>query len=111
MKHVILGLSILFALMVAMLPSASALSLPAAGGAQLFSENCASCHSATTTTKKIGPGLKGLFKAKTLPASGKPATVANVTARIKNGGGGMPAFGSNLSAQEINEIIAYLKTL
>jgi mono/diheme cytochrome c family protein len=85
----------------------------AAAGKALFVKNCALCHNADSTVKKIGPGLKGLLKNKELPASHKPATDANVRAQIKNGNAakGMPAFGSKFSKTEIDGLIAYLKTL
>jgi mono/diheme cytochrome c family protein len=111
MKHAILGLCTLVVVAITMIPSASAGAFTASSGQQLFADNCAQCHSATSTETKVGPGLKGLFKNKTLPGTGKPTNVANVTAQIKNGGGGMPAFGDKLSAQDISALIAYLKTL
>jgi mono/diheme cytochrome c family protein len=82
-----------------------------ADGRQLFAENCAQCHNATSADTKVGPGLKGLFKNKTLPASGRPATVANVTSQIKRGGNGMPGFAGQLDATQISALVAYLKTL
>lgn len=82
----------------------------AAAGKALFGEKCASCHSATSKTAKVGPGLQGLYKGK-MPASGKPVTDANVKARIQNGGGGMPAFKGTLTDAQIASVIAYLRTL
>lgn len=88
---------------------------PAKAGRKVFSENCSMCHFANQTTKKIGPGLKGLLKNKELPYSHRPATVANVKEQIEKGNPQgpvpMPAFGSKLSAAEITNLIAYLKTL
>lgn len=87
-----------------------------AQGKELFHENCAMCHSATETKTKIGPGLKGLFKAKELPYSHRPVTVANVREQIEKGNPQgkpmpMPGFGGKLSPAQINDLIAYLKTL
>lgn len=90
---------------------------PAAkAGKKIFESNCALCHIATSTQTKIGPGLKGLLKRKELPYSHRPATVANVREQIEDGSPKvkpvpMPAFGSKLSAAQINDVIAYLKTL
>jgi cytochrome c2 len=78
-------------------------------GKELF-EPCSVCHNADTTEKKIGPGLKGLFKRDKL-ASGKKVTDANIRARIDEGGNGMPAYKDMLSDEEKANIIAYLKTL
>lgn len=80
-------------------------------GQAVFDANCAQCHNATSADTKIGPGLKGLFKNPKLPSSGRPATVANVTAQIKNGGRGMPGFGGTLAAGDIAALVGYLKTL
>jgi mono/diheme cytochrome c family protein len=54
--------------------------------------------------------LKGLFKKRNL-LNGKPATEQYVRLRITNGGDGMPPFQQILSAKEIDQVIAYLKTL
>lgn len=81
-----------------------------AEGKAVFNANCDQCHSATSKDTRVGPGLLGLYKGK-LPASGKPATDANVRARILNGGGGMPAFKGTLSDAQIASVIAYLRTL
>jgi len=84
-----------------------------AAGKVLFQKNCVLCHNADKAGKKIGPGLKGVFKNKELPASHKPATEANGRAQIESGNlsKGMPAFGAKLSKAEIDSLIAYLKTL
>ncbi|OYT70367.1 MAG: adenylate cyclase [Chloracidobacterium sp. CP2_5A] len=83
----------------------------AAKGKELFAQTCAPCHSATSKTANVGPGLKGLFKEKTMPATGRPVSVAVVKSQIQKGGGGMPAFGSKYNAQELNDLIAYLRAL
>lgn len=116
MKRILLtGFS--FVLAAGLSASGSSAGTPAAGapvavdgGQSVFAANCAQCHSATSADTKVGPGLKGLFKKKTLPASGKPATVANVTAQIKNGGRGMPGF-AELSAADVASLVDYLETL
>lgn len=73
-------------------------------------EQCAVCHNADSTEKKMGPGLKGLFKKAKL-ANGKPANESNVRATIDAGGNGMPPYKEMLSDQEKDNLIAYLKTL
>lgn len=81
----------------------------AAKGKETF-EQCAVCHNTDSTEKKMGPGLKGLFKHEKL-SNGKPVNEANVRAIINTGGDGMPAYESILSDEEKDNIIAYLKTL
>jgi cytochrome c len=81
----------------------------AAKGKEVF-EQCAVCHNADSDEKKMGPGLKGLFKKAKL-VNGKAPTEANVRAIIKAGGNGMPAYEDMLSKEETDNLIAYLKTL
>ena len=81
----------------------------AAKGKAVF-ETCAVCHHPDSDQKKMGPGLKGLFKKDKL-TSGKKPTDANVKARIDDGGHGMPAYKDMLSEAEKDDPIAYLKTL
>jgi mono/diheme cytochrome c family protein len=78
-------------------------------GKTLFNSKCAICHNADSTDKKIGPGLKGVKDGK-LP-SGKDATYENLLENLNKGGGMMPAFEKLLSAQEKDDIIAYVMTL
>ncbi|HEY1336946.1 MAG TPA: cytochrome c [Bryobacteraceae bacterium] len=81
----------------------------AAKGKEVF-EQCSVCHNADSEEKKMGPGLKGLFK-KDKMVNGKKPTEANVRARVDEGGNGMPAYKDMLSDQEKDDLIAYLKTL
>ncbi len=92
-----------------MLLLASAKKPDAAKGKETF-EQCAVCHNADSTEKKMGPGLKGLFTKDKL-ANGKKPTDANVLAKINEGGNGMPAYKEMLSDDEKADLMAYLKKL
>ena len=81
----------------------------AAKGKEVF-EQCGVCHNADSEEKKMGPGLKGLFKHDKM-VNGKKPTEANVRAKIDEGGNGMPAYKDMLSDSEKDDLIAYLKTL
>jgi cytochrome c len=81
----------------------------AAKGKEVF-DQCTVCHNTDSTETKVGPGLKGLFKTEKL-VNGKPVTEANVRELINSGGNGMPAYADQLSEQDKNDVIAYLKTL
>jgi len=81
----------------------------AAKGKEVF-DQCSVCHNADSDEKKIGPGLKGLFKKDKL-VNGKAPNEANVRGKIDEGGNGMPAYKDILSDQEKDDLIAYLKTL
>ena len=73
-------------------------------------QQCGVCHHADSDEKKIGPGLKGLFKKAKL-SDGKKLTDATVRAKLEDGGNGMPAYKDMLTDTEKNNLIAYLKTL
>lgn len=92
-------------------PAASAASKGnAAKGKQLADSHCAICHNLTTEGTKMGPSLKGLFKKKKM-VNGKEMNDKNVLAQINDGGGGMPAFGDQLTSQQKQDLLAYLHTL
>ena len=79
-------------------------------GSELYARNCASCHYADKEEVKLGPGLKGLFQTGFLPSSGRPASEENVRQQMTAPYRSMPSFGY-LQAQEISDLIAYLKTI
>ena len=106
MKKGILTLASLGLLLAAGLPLTAA---DAKKGEAAF-ENCSVCHNADSTEVKIGPGLKGLFKREKL-VNGKPVNEENVKALITEGSGAMPPFGDAISADDKDNIVAYLKTL
>lgn len=71
---------------------------------------CGMCHSADSTAKKMGPGLKGLFQHKKL-ANGEAVTDENVRTIITKGAKGMPPMGAKLSKKQIDDLMTYLHTL
>src|ERR1700747_1195278 len=79
-------------------------------GKELF-EQCSVCHNADSTEKKMGPGLKGLFKKGKLDSNGKTANDANVLEKINEGANGMPSYKDMLTDEEKANLLAYLKTL
>src|ERR1041384_1909762 len=81
----------------------------AAKGKEVF-QQCGVCHNADSDEKKMGPGLKGLFK-KDKMANGKKPPDATVKAKIDEGGNGMPAYKEMLSDGEKDDLLEYLKTL
>jgi cytochrome c len=99
-------------LMMAMaaLPALAAVKADAEKGKQEFQQQCSVCHNAETEQKKMGPGLRGLFKRDKL-ANGRKPTETNVRGQIDQGGNGMPAYKDMLSDKEKDDLVAYLKTL
>ena len=79
-------------------------------GKKVFDQQCAVCHYSASRAKKIGPGLKGLAKRGTF-ADGKPVDDASLRTWIAKGGKNMPGFKDSLNAEQVRELIAYLKTL
>lgn len=91
------------------LPSAGAQKGDATKGKEVF-EQCSVCHNADSDEKKMGPALKGLFKREKL-SNGKKLNEESVRGLINTGGNGMPAYEELLSAEERDNLLAYLKTL
>ena len=71
----------------------------AANGQQIFSENCARCHTlaAADATGQVGPNLDDLQPDK-----------ETVVRQVINGGDGMPAFGDQLSEEEIDAVATFV---
>jgi mono/diheme cytochrome c family protein len=80
-------------------------------GQQVFKKNCNLCHFPDKPDKKMGPGLKGLFSLEELPESHKPVDEKTIRDQIMNGTKKMPGFAKKLSPEQVDSLIAYLKTL
>ena len=70
-----------------------------ASGAQLYSDNCESCHGPMGAGGHVGPNLQ---------KSSVAEHVAAVEAQIRHGGGAMPPFSSVLSSQDIQTVAHYV---
>ncbi|HEV8385267.1 MAG TPA: cytochrome c [Candidatus Acidoferrales bacterium] len=79
-------------------------------GKAVFEEQCAICHFSASNEKKIGPGLKAIYRTGKF-ANGKKVDDASMRAWIENGGVDMPSFKDSLTAQQIADLLAYLRTL
>jgi cytochrome c len=93
-------------------------SAPAAGakaspshGKEVFDKKCALCHYAESDAKKIGPGLKGIAKRGTFTVNNNKVTEESLKAWIENGDSLMPPFKDVIDAQQIKDVIAYVRTL
>jgi len=71
----------------------------ASAGAPVFAANCSVCHGATGLGGNGGPNLAKIPSAKKLQ---------RVVQQVTSGGGGMPAFNGTLSAQQIQDVSAYV---
>ncbi|HEY1646513.1 MAG TPA: cytochrome c [Terracidiphilus sp.] len=79
-----------------------------ARGAAVFQQQCARCHTPTTTHGLRGPGLQALTKLRAMP-SGAPPTDERLTEVILHGRQMMPA--TPLDDQRLQDLLAYLHTL
>jgi mono/diheme cytochrome c family protein len=79
-------------------------------GHAVFQAHCASCHYDRKDKPLHGPPLLGVFKRPTLQ-SGAPANDERVTATILHGHGLMPAMGTTMDQQDLDDLLAYLHTL
>jgi mono/diheme cytochrome c family protein len=80
-------------------------------GRKIYDNHCDRCHRPYSTKGKKGPGLKGIFQNKYLPQTGLPANDDRVTDIIRNGRPDMPGYSQVMSAQDIQDLLAYLHTL
>ena len=82
-----------------------------AAGRKIYDNYCDRCHRPDSTKGKKGPGLKGVFQHQYLPQTGLPANDDRVTDIIRNGRPDMPGYSQVLSAQDMQDLLAYLHTL
>jgi mono/diheme cytochrome c family protein len=75
-----------------------------ANGKRIFNQSCAACHDTLGATTKSGPGLKNYYRHQPRPAD------ATVRTTIQQGRSRMPAF-STLNKSQVDDLIAYLKTI
>ena len=68
----------------------------AAAGETVFAANCSGCHGAQGTGGNGGPDLSGVTDPE------------RVSTQVRNGGGGMPAFGDQLTDAQIADVTAFV---
>jgi mono/diheme cytochrome c family protein len=81
-----------------------------ARGRAVYHDRCEICHFSDSDVKKVGPGLKGIFKRGKFANGGK-VDDASMEKWVINGGKDMPPFKQVLSGNQIQDLISYLKTL
>ena len=80
-------------------------------GKAVFDKRCAVCHFAASEAKKIGPGLRGLNKRGTFRFIGNKVADEALKSWIENGDNLMPPFKEVLGAEEIKDLVRYVRTL
>lgn len=77
-------------------------------GAVTYKTKCLMCHGADGQPTMAGKSLKAMpFKSPELISASNATLIASVT----NGKGKMPAYAGKLSAGEIKDVVAYIRTL
>lgn len=82
-----------------------------AAGRKTYDSYCDRCHRPYSTKGRKGPGLKGVFQHPYLPVSGLPANDDRVSEIIRYGRHEMPGYSQTLSAEDLQDLLAYLHTL
>jgi mono/diheme cytochrome c family protein len=75
-------------------------------GQDIYTHKCFQCHSVNEGEVRLGPSLYGEMKK---PNPKRSAT--EVRAILENGKGKMPSFQDKLTKQDIDNLLAYLRTL
>lgn len=81
-----------------------------ARGRRAYQARCANCHEAYLDRPRNGPSMKDLYKRKYLP-SGAPSNDDRVRDAILLGRPYMPGYRGVMSQQELEDLMAYLRTL
>jgi mono/diheme cytochrome c family protein len=81
-----------------------------ARGRYLYDQNCIRCHEPYTRWGTHGPSLKNLCKKPYLP-SGMPVNDERLQDVILQGKAKMPSFRKTFTDQQVEDLLAYLKTL
>jgi mono/diheme cytochrome c family protein len=82
-----------------------------AAGRKIYDNYCDRCHRPDSTKGKKGPGLKGVFQHQYLSQTGLPANDDRVSDIIRNGRPDMPGYSQVMSAQDMQDLLAYMHTL
>src|SRR5277367_6159768 len=79
-------------------------------GRAVYDQRCEICHFSDSSARKIGPGLKELYKRGKF-SDGRKVDDASIERWILNGSESMPPFKGVLTPAQIRDLIAYLRTL
>ena len=79
-------------------------------GYRLYMGHCIMCHEAYSSSDRNGPSLQGMYKKPYLP-SGMPANEDRVRDAILLGRAKMPAYKGLLTPQQLDDLLAYMRTL
>jgi mono/diheme cytochrome c family protein len=75
-------------------------------GQQIFLQRCMQCHSVNPNQVIFGPSLYS-----EMSASPHKKTAAQIRVILKNGKGKMPIFGGILTGTDVDDLLAYIRSL
>ena len=75
-------------------------------GQQIFLQKCMQCHSFNPDQVLFGPSLY-----REMSTSPHKKTAAQIRKILKSGKGKMPAFGGTLTEKDVDDLLAYLRSL
>lgn len=104
-KQIILGPALVLVLSALTACAQDATASHAAAGEHLFKQNCAACHSLEAGKKLVGPSLHAELK-----GAHPKKTPEEVKAIIVNGKNAMPPVGAAFNPQDLDDLLAYLRT-
>jgi mono/diheme cytochrome c family protein len=99
-----IGVVVAVVLLFANEPESGQSSTPQTPGAAQYAANCANCHGADGEGG-VGPQLAGGAVVKRFPS------IDDQIAFVTEGSGSMPAFGGQLSPEQIRQVVEYTRTL
>ena len=79
-------------------------------GRHIYDQQCLVCHEAYSSSDRNGPTLMGFYKKKFM-VSGQPVNDDRVHDIIVMGKSKMPAYQGQLSDEDVQDLMAYMKTL
>jgi cytochrome c len=79
-------------------------------GEAVFKTRCAVCHYASSSEKKIGPGLHGISRRERL-SNGQRVDSTTLTRIIEGGGKDMPPLRGQISDAQMRDLLAYIRSL
>lgn len=81
-----------------------------ARGRRVYDQHCLVCHEAYSSSDRNGPSLMGLYKKKFM-VSGQPVNDDRIRDITLMGKSKMPAYQGVLTSQQVEDLLAYMKTL
>lgn len=106
MKKLTVVLGVIFGMLLFLTPPAYAGDI--AQGKQVFTANCTACHAGGRNVVQAAKTLKQDALAAYLENYGTEHNISAIVYQVTNGKNAMPAFGGRLTAEQIENVAAYV---